>query len=85
MTITISSDEQSTTDKILRFLRSEKVPFEIQASEDVAPTKDEFLANFKESLLWAKEHQAGKVSHEQSFEDFLNELEREIESEKAYA
>jgi hypothetical protein len=85
MTITISSDEQSTTDKILRFLRSEKVPFEIQTPHDVAPSRDEFLVNFRESLLWAKEHQAGKVSHEQSFDDFLNELERELESEKNYA
>lgn len=85
MTITISSNEQSTTDKILRFLRNEKVPFEIQASEDVVPTKNEFLANFRESLLWSREHKAGKVSHEQSFDDFLNELEHEIESEKNYA
>lgn len=83
MTITISNIETPTFERVLSFLRQEKIVFDIV--EDKPQTKSEFLADFKESLLWAKDHAAGKVKHEQSFEDFLNELENELEPQKQLA
>ena len=95
--VTITFQTEPNNADLLRLLdlaRRFKLPFQIaekskktknEAPLNNVPTKSEFLADFKESLLWAKQHDAGKVEHQQSFDDFLNALENDIEAEKAFA
>jgi hypothetical protein len=81
MTITISNIETPTIERILSFLQRENVPYILQTTNETPPTQEEFLSNFKDSLLWAKDNTAGKVTQEQSFDDFLDQLENEVINE----
>ncbi len=81
MTITISNIETPTIERVLSFLQRENVPYVLQTANEAAPSRAEFLSDFRESLLWAKDNTAGKVTQEQSLDDFLDQLENEVTNE----
>ena len=95
MTITISSNEPSTIDRVLQLLRREKVPFSFQPERTDKPlTKEEALANidadenakafyadFIDALEWSNAKARGEVEQGQSLSDFLNEVQLELEEE----
>ena len=84
MTITITATDSPLTERIIQYLRREKVQFAVQPDgndADVPPTKAEFLEGFRESYLEAK-HKDITGEKGQTFEEFLDEMEQELESEK---
>ena len=82
MIISISENTaQSTIERLLQFLQQEKVSFKI----DVLPNdsaKQKRIAELMEAIEWSNARNRGEIEPEtQSFRDFLDELEREIELE----
>lgn len=85
MTITISSNNTSTIDRILRLLRREKVPFAFHPEPtdtlDDVPSKAQVLEDLRLSLIEAK-RDADMGIRGQSLIEFLDEYEAEINAEK---
>ena len=75
MTITISSDEPSTIDRVLHLLRREKVDF------DIKKTKKDVLDDLKDAVAEVRRKDlTGEQG--QTFEEFLEEFEAELDAEK---
>lgn len=79
-------DEGSKIDRVLRFLRRENISFSYQfdaeSNGSAKKSKDVFFAELKESVEEIRAIQQGEKPHGQSLDDFLDELDAELETEK---
>ena len=92
VTIQIPSPSDVSIDRLLRFLRKEKIAFSYvpnsvaDASEVDAAMAEKFNTPFfvdmKEAIDEIKAIQRGDKPHGQSLSDFLDELDAEVETEK---
>jgi hypothetical protein len=82
MVISISENTaHSTIERLLIFLRQEKVSFKIDALPKDS-VKQKRVAELIEAIEWSNARNRGDIEPDpQSFSDFLNELEKEIEAE----
>lgn len=92
VTIQFPSPSDVSIDRLLRFLRKEKMAFSYvpnsgDASSEVDAAmaekfKTPFFVDLKEAINEIKAIQRGEKPHGQSLSDFLDELDAELETDK---